>query len=95
MEGLGFVTVTVTVNILSGFCQTPMEESSKQYTTFTVGVLGFFQCEHMPFGLCNILATFKHLMTNCLGELSYLISLVYLDDVVIYLSTQEEHVEHL
>ena len=43
-----------TVDLLSGFWQTPIEESSKQYTAFTVGTLGFFQCEHMPFGLCNV-----------------------------------------
>ena len=84
-----------TVNLLSGFWQTPMEESSKQYTTFTVRMLGFFQCERMPFRLCNTLATFQHLMTNCLGELNYSTCLVYLDDVVIYSSTQEEHVECL
>ena len=48
-----------TVDLLSGFWQTPMEESSKQYTAFTVGTLGFFQCEHMPFGLCNTPATFQ------------------------------------
>ena len=47
-----------TVDLLSGFWQTPMEESSKQYTTFTVGMLGFFQCECMPFGLSNTPATF-------------------------------------
>ena len=84
-----------TVDLLLGFWQTPIEDSSKQYTTFTVGTLGFFQCEHMPFGLCNSPATFQHLMTNSLGELNYLTCLVYLDNVVIYLSTQEEHVEHL
>ena len=84
-----------TVNLLSGFWQTPMEESSKQYTTFTLGTLGFFQHEHMPFRLCNAPATFQHLMTKCLGELNFSICLVYLDDVVIYLSAQEEHVECL
>ena len=34
-------------------------------------------------------------MINCLGKLNYLICLIYLDDVVIYLSTQEEHIKHL
>ena len=72
-----------------------MEESLKQYTTFTLGTLGFFRCESMPFGLCNTLATFQCLMTNCLGELNYLTCLVYLDNVVIYSSTQEEHVKCL
>ena len=84
-----------TVNLLSGFWQTPMEESSKQYTAFTVGTLGFFQCEHIPLGLCNTLATFQQLMTNCLGELNYSACLAYLDNAVIYLSTQEEHIKHL
>ena len=43
----------------SGFWQIKMEEASKQYTTFTVGNLGFFECDWMPFGLCNALATFQ------------------------------------
>ena len=72
-----------------------MEESSKQYTVFTVEMLGFFQCECMPFRLYNTPATFQRLMMNCLGELNYSTCLVYLDDVVIYSSTQEEHIEHL
>ena len=48
----------------------------------------------MPFGLCNALATFQQLMTNCLGEFNYSTCLVYLDDVI-YSSTQEEHIKHL
>ena len=84
-----------TVDLLSGFWQTPMQESSKQYTAYTVGMLGFFQCECMLFELCNAPATFQHLMTNCLGEQNYSTCLVYLDDVVIYSSTQEEHVKRL
>ena len=34
-------------------------------------------------------------MTNCLGELNYSTCLVYLNDVVIYSSTQEGHLKHL
>ena len=42
-----------------GFWQIRMDKLSKQYTTFTVGNLGFFECDHMPFGLCNAPATFQ------------------------------------
>ena len=47
------------LDLKSGFWQIKMEEASKQYTTFTVGNLGFFKCDHMPLGLCNVLATFQ------------------------------------
>ena len=46
----------------SGFWQIKMDEVSKQYTAFTVGNLGFFKCDRMPFGLCNAPATFQWLM---------------------------------
>ena len=44
------------------FWQIKIEEASKQYTAFTVGNLGFFECNCMPFGLCNALAMFQQLM---------------------------------
>ena len=51
-----------------GFWQIKMEEASKQYTTFTVCNLGFLKCDHMPFKLCNVPATFQKQMKNCLGD---------------------------
>ena len=69
-----------TIDLLSRFWQTPMAEDSKKYTAFTVGILGFFQCEHMLFGLCNEPATFQHLMQTCLGEMKLATCLVYLDE---------------
>ena len=50
------------LDLKSGFWQIKMEEVSKQYTTFTVGNLGFFKCDHMPFGLCNVLMNFQQFM---------------------------------
>ena len=47
------------LDLKSRFWQIKMEETSKQYTTFTVGNLGFFKCDHMPFVLCNMPATFQ------------------------------------
>ena len=68
------------LDLKSGFWQIKMEEASKQYTTFTVGNLGFFECDRMPFGLCNAPVTFQWLMQNCLGELNLIYYLIYLDN---------------
>ena len=78
-----------------GFWQIKMEEASKQYTTFTVGNLGFFECDRMPFGLCNMLAMFQRLMQNCLGKLNLIYCLIYLDDLIVLLWTAEEHLQQL
>ena len=83
------------LDLKSGIWQIKMDELSKQYTMFTVGNLGFFDCDHMPFGLCNASATFQQLMQNCLGELNLIYCLIYLDDIVIFLQTAEEHLHHL
>ena len=72
-----------------------MDEASKQYTSFTMGNLGFFECECMPFGLCNAPATFQRLIQNCLGELNLTYCLIYLDDVIAFSKTEEEHLKYL
>ena len=77
------------------FWQIKIEDASKQYTTFRVGNLGFFECDHMPFGLCNVLAMFQRLMQNCLGELNLIYCLIYLDDIILFLQMEEEHLHRL
>ena len=57
----------LTMDFKSGFWQVRMALESQQYTAFTVGNLGFYEFTHMPFGLCNALATFQRLMQNTLG----------------------------
>ena len=79
----------------SGFWQIKMAPESQQYTAFTVGNLGFYEFTRMPFGLCNAPATFQHLMQNTLGKLNLTYCMIYLDDVVIFGHTEEEHLEHL
>ena len=68
-----------------------MDEESRQYTTFTVGSMGMYEFLHMPYGLYNAPVTFQHLMQNCLGELNLTYALIYLDDVIVYSKTEEEH----
>ena len=78
-----------------GFWQIKIEEASKQYTAFTVGNLGVFKCNHMPFGLCNVLAALQRLIQNCLGKLNLIYCLNYLDDLIMFLQTAEEHLHRL
>ena len=79
----------------SGFWQIKMALESKQYTAFTVDNLGFYEFTCMPFGLCNALATFQCLMQNTLGELNLMYCVIYLDDVIVFGRTKEEHLERL
>ena len=72
-----------------------MDETSKQYTAFTVGLLGFFECKRMPFGLCNTPMTFQRLMQNCLGELNLTYCLIYLDDIITFSNDEDDHLHHM
>ena len=72
-----------------------MDEDSRQYTAFTVGSMGVYEFLRMPYGLCNAPATFQRLMQNCLGELNLTYALIYLDDVIVYSKTKEEHLVRL
>ena len=72
-----------------------MEEEAKPLTAFTVGPLGFWECECMPFGLTNAPATFQRLMESCLGELHLNWCIIYLDDIIVFSRTPEEHIHRL
>ena len=72
-----------------------MEEDSKAFTAFTVGPLGFYECEHMPFGLTKAPATFQCLMQSCLGNLHLHYCIIYLDDVIVFSKTPGEHLFRL
>ena len=49
----------------------------------------------MPFGLCNTLAAFQWLMQNYMGELNLIYCLIYLDDLIVFSQTVEEHLHQL
>ena len=91
LESLAGAAHFSTFDMNSGFWQVPMDEESKQYTAFTLGSMGLYECESMPFGLCNALPTFQRLMQNCLGEFNLTYCLIYLDDVIVFSDMPDEH----
>jgi hypothetical protein len=83
------------VDMKSGYHQVDVEEEHKTRTAFTVGSLGFYEYNRMPFGLVNAPATYQRLMEECLGDYNLKICLIYLDDLIIFGSTYEEQMERL
>ena len=88
-------TIFTSLYLQSGYQQVEMTEASKPLTAFTVGPLGFYKCVWMAFVLTNALATFQHLMETCLGEIHLKWCIIYLDDIIVFSKTPEEHIERL
>ena len=84
-----------TLDLKSGYWQVELEEEAKPLTAFTMGPLGFWECERMPFGLTNAPATFQRLMESCLGELNLSWCIIYLDDIIVFSQMPEEHLVRL
>ena len=84
-----------TFELTSRFWQVPMAKESKQFTAFMLGSMGLFECDRMQFSLCNAPVTFQRLMQNCLGGLNLTYCLIYLNDIIVYSKTQEEHLQRM
>ena len=95
MESMVGARLFSTMDLKSGFWQVKMAKESQQYTAFTVGSMGVYEFLRMPYGLCNAPATFQRLMQNCLGELNLTYALIYLDDVIVFSSMEEDHIHRL
>ena len=83
------------LDMKSGYHQIEMHEPHKERTAFTVGPLGFYEFNRMPFGLVNAPATYQRLMEECFFGLHLDICYIYLDDLIIFSKTFEEHMDRL
>lgn len=92
LAGSKYFTV---LDMKSGYHQVELLEEHKCRTAFTVGPLGFWEFNRLPFGLNNAPATYQRLMEQCLGDLNMKICAIYLDDLIIFSSTLEEHLDRL
>ena len=83
-----------TFDLRSGFHQVCLAPEDADKTAF-ITRRGMFRFRTMPFGLCNAVATFQRLMDLVLRGLNLDICLVYLDDIILFSVTQEQHIERL
>ena len=94
LQALGNAKYFSTMDLTSGFYQVAMEESDIQKTAFTTP-FGLWEYTRMPFGLCNSPATFQRLMQRCFGDEALQSLLIYLDDIIVYSASYEEHLQRL
>lgn len=81
------------LDLKSGFYQIPIRDEDKPKTGF-ITPFGLFQFNVLPMGLKNSPPTFQKVMADALKNCRPF-SLVYLDDIIVYSKTYEEHLNHL
>lgn len=79
-----------TLDLASGFHQIEMDPKDAQKTAFSTP-LGHYEFTRMPFGLKNAPAVFQRMMNTVLTGLQGLQCFVYLDDIVIYANSIQDH----
>ena len=93
IDRLGKAKYITTLDLARGYWQVPVSEKDRTKTAF-ITLTGLFQFRVMPFGLNGAPATFQRMMDSAIRGLERHTA-VYLDDIIIFSETWDEHVEHI
>jgi hypothetical protein len=91
LEGAQYFSI---LDLQAGYHQIPVRKEDRHKTAF-ITADGLFQFKVLPFGLSNGPSSFQRSMDIILAGLRWTACLVYLDDVIVYASTIDLHVERL
>ena len=97
LDTLGGAQYVTTLDLASGYWQLPLKEEDMHKTAFTTPGTSnsLWDFTVMPFGLCGAAASFQRLMEILLAALTWESCLVYLDDIIVFSRTFEEHLVRL
>lgn len=94
LDNLGKCVYFTTLDLAQGFHQIEMHPNSIEKTAFSVNN-GHYEYVRMPFGLKNAPSTFQRVMDNVLREFIHKTCFVYMDDIVIFSKSLQEHLIHI
>ena len=89
---LNGVKYSSTLDLQAGFHHIPFNDTSIPKMAFT-SPFGKYEYLKVPFGLAQAATYFQELMNKVQNDLS--LAITYLDDIIIFSRTTEDHVGHL
>ncbi|KAI3374507.1 hypothetical protein L3Q82_006322 [Scortum barcoo] len=93
IEWVGQAQFITTLDLCKGYWQVPLSDAARPLTAFRTPQ-GLWQFTKMPFGLHGAPATFQRLMNKVLAGM-HNFAAAYLDDIVIYSNSWQEHLSHV
>lgn len=94
LDALGKAKYFSGLDLMSGYLQVGKARDDHRKTAFTTP-MGLYEYTCMPFGLMNAPTTFQRLMNTVLEDMNLSEVLVYLDDIIVFSSTIDEHLTRL
>jgi hypothetical protein len=94
LDLLGNAQIFSKIDLASGYWQIEVDEKDREKTAFITRD-GIYEWEVMPFGLTNAPATFQRTMDILLSGIKGIFCLVYIDDIIIFSKTFDEHLQQL
>ncbi len=94
-DALGKAQYFTKMDFISGFYQIGMHPADIHKTAFTVPGLGLYEWLVLPMGLTGSPATFQALLDIVLAGLKFKCAFAYIDDIIVFSETMEEHFAHL
>ena len=94
LDALNDSKIFTKLDLKSGYWSVSLDERTKHKTAF-VSYMGLFQFKRLPFNLSDSPATFQRFLQHVLSDILWKFCLVYIDDIIIWSSNENEHVDHV
>jgi len=95
IDSVAGATTFSTLDVTSAYHQIPVKKEDIPKTAFTTSKRGLWEFTTMPFGMSNSGATFERVIELALRGLTYSCCILYLDDIIVYGRSVDEHLGNL